>query len=218
MAGAKRAIKRHKALKREKGLARVNGLKQTALKRKTPLARAPLARTVDEPLSPEEIEERREKARERARERAAARRADHRVLVAAAAVKVAEGACRACGMRLELGRPGLTRHHLLPRSKGGGHVPENLIPLGMGPGTCDCHGLFESSGKWRRAVGMMIREAMLPDERRYLRERAGDSFVDRYYPSIGDAAPPERVFIAEQKGRASARNERVVAHVMRDGV
>src|SRR6476660_6104163 len=80
--------------------------------------------------------------------------------------------CRICG-----GRAG-TLHHLVPRSLGGDDCVDNLVAL-CGSGTTGCHGLIEHRDPL--ALGR-LRRALRPDELRYMSERKGDYFVDRYYP------------------------------------
>lgn len=88
--------------------------------------------------------------------------------------------CRCCGVAYR--RTRLHMHHLVPRSRSGDDVPDNLVPLCAGPGTKDCHGLFESHPK-TRLFGHLIISNLTPNELAYCRLKMGQGFLDRYYPA-----------------------------------
>lgn len=78
--------------------------------------------------------------------------------------------CRLCSS------PRVTAHHLVPRSRGGDDVRDNLIPL------ChSCHEEFEH-GRQRPLFAAQIRAALEPGEVAYIIKRAGEGFLERYYP------------------------------------
>lgn len=78
--------------------------------------------------------------------------------------------CRICG------EPYPQAHHLVPRSRGGDDVPENLIPL------CELHHSAFERGLNRRELASRIRAVLEPAEVAYIEERAGAAFLDGYYP------------------------------------
>lgn len=87
------------------------------------------------------------------------------------AKKAAE--CRLCGTT-----EGVNAHHLIPRSLGGLWTESNVVGL-CGSGTTGCHGDVE-----RRHVDALYRlRASLTDaEYSYVVNKAGEGFMDRYYP------------------------------------
>lgn len=96
------------------------------------------------------------------------------------AKKVDGQACRVCG-GVPDGRVHVwlvTAHHLIPRSLGGLWTESNIVPL-CGDGTRGCHGDIE-----RRHPDALykLRASLTDAEYSYVCERAGEGFLDRYYP------------------------------------
>lgn len=92
-----------------------------------------------------------------------------------------EGCCRLCGHRPHSGL-GLTRHHLIPRIKGGDDVDDNLVPL-CGDGTRGCHSDVEH---WRAMARERLRRVLTPAEKAYVNRRAAElgcpGYLDTAYP------------------------------------
>lgn len=80
--------------------------------------------------------------------------------------------CRLCGS------PDVTAHHLVPRSRGGDDVRDNLFPI------CTREHDEYERGRTRLMVGQAIRLALEPAELAYIIDRAGVGFLDRYYPAV----------------------------------
>lgn len=69
-------------------------------------------------------------------------------------------------------------HHLVDRSLGGDDIEVNLIEL-CGGGTTGCHG--DITG-WLKDARCRLREKLTVEQMRYMAERKGPDWVDRYYP------------------------------------
>jgi hypothetical protein len=68
----------------------------------------------------------------------------------------AMGRCEVCGMPVAPDRwPGFSRHHRLPRGRGGENRLSNLLLL-CGSGTTGCHGLLESQRVLAYANGWLV--------------------------------------------------------------
>jgi 5-methylcytosine-specific restriction endonuclease McrA len=81
--------------------------------------------------------------------------------------------CRLCGERAE------TAHHLVPRSRGGDDVHENLMEV-CGDGTRGCHGHIEArTGEARQQV----RTSMTGAELEYVLRKKGAAWLQRHYPA-----------------------------------
>lgn len=85
--------------------------------------------------------------------------------------------CRLCGTTERV-----NAHHLIPRSLGGIWTESNVVGL-CGSGTTGCHGDVE-----RRHPDVLckLRASLTDAEYSYVVEKAGEGFLDRYYP-IGAA-------------------------------
>lgn len=81
------------------------------------------------------------------------------------------GPCRICG------KVPATLHHLVPRSLRGDDVAENLVPL-CGHGTQGCHGDVEAH---RPEAVAALRQALRPEELKYILTLKGSVFLERYY-------------------------------------
>lgn len=74
----------------------------------------------------------------------------------------AQGRCERCGCD-DLGSrwDGFSVHHRLPRSRGGGNGPENLLVL-CGSGTSGCHGFVESYREAAYECRLLLRTGQDP--------------------------------------------------------
>lgn len=84
--------------------------------------------------------------------------------------KKCDGPCRACNRYL----PPIEAHHLIPRSLGGLWTESNIVGLCRG-----CHTGVE--GRQSDTLAR-LREALTDAEYSYVVEKAGEGFLDRYYP------------------------------------
>jgi hypothetical protein len=101
-----------------------------------------------------------------------------------------ERKCRMCGRPDiprgwrygQFARPGarrLTRHHLVPSSKGGDSRNHNIVPLCR-----PCHNLIDCLRlKDQLPYRAMLRRLLHPGEVNYIRSKMGVSFLEKYYPS-----------------------------------
>jgi 5-methylcytosine-specific restriction endonuclease McrA len=82
-----------------------------------------------------------------------------------------EGVCRVCRRN----RLFLHRHHVVPKSMGGGDVSENIIPI-----CSPCHREYHNDldGNLWGAIRAKVRDLLQPEELAYVRQRFGP------YPSI----------------------------------
>lgn len=79
----------------------------------------------------------------------------------------------------------ITAHHLIPRSLGGQWTESNIVGL-CGSGTTGCHGDVEAR---HRDALVKLRVSLTDAEYSYVVEKAGEGFLDRYYPvTYGGAA------------------------------
>jgi hypothetical protein len=68
-------------------------------------------------------------------------------------------------------------HHLVPRSQGGGDVPENLFSIEH-----SLHLAYEDKVPGWEAIGHMIREGMTEEQKLYVIGKKSLDFLDRRYP------------------------------------
>lgn len=88
------------------------------------------------------------------------------------AKKVDGQPCRICGFA----DPPVQAHHLIPRSLGGIWTESNIVPL------CPaCHADVEGR---HRDVCARLRRALTEEEYSYIVHKAGENFLDRYYPVV----------------------------------
>lgn len=81
--------------------------------------------------------------------------------------------CRLCAVM-----ENVNAHHLIPRSLGGAWTESNIVGL-CGSGTTGCHGDVER----RHADALArLRLSLTDAEYSYVVEKAGEGFLDRYYP------------------------------------
>lgn len=92
-----------------------------------------------------------------------------------------EGRCRLCSVETDL-----TKHHLVPESwfrrnlhVTGRHSVSNLVPL------CRyCHGLVDGTrdNVLRVEKRRALRATLTPSERRFVRDKRGQAWLDHHYP------------------------------------
>lgn len=76
----------------------------------------------------------------------------------------ANGRCEVCGLPIAMDRwPGYSRHHRLPRGRGGHNRLSNLLLL-CGTGTTGCHGLIESQRALAYGNGWLVHTGDEPTE------------------------------------------------------
>lgn len=93
-----------------------------------------------------------------------------------------EKRCRSCGRPFGTGLR-LTRHHLVPKSRQGDDVDDNLVPL-CGDGTTGCHGIYTTMrGKpeWH-LVARSIRRSLTWKELRYVVTKTSAAWLADHYP------------------------------------
>jgi 5-methylcytosine-specific restriction endonuclease McrA len=81
--------------------------------------------------------------------------------------------CRLCGTT-----ENVNAHHLIPRSLGGVWTESNIVGL-CGSGTTGCHGDIEHH---HLDALYQLRASLTDAEYSYVVEKAGEGFMDRYYP------------------------------------
>lgn len=99
--------------------------------------------------------------------------------------KLGEGKCRLCERSAKVRR--LTRHHLVPISKGGSWRNENIIPL------CRiCHTAVDAAGSANRQDRLiwrsMLRRRLLPGEISHVRRVMGEEWLTWEYPTMRQLA------------------------------
>ena len=104
-----------------------------------------------------------------------ARRTDaSRARIAEIRAKKVDGQpCRVCNTFVRV-----SAHHLIPRSLGGIWTESNIVPL-CGHGTAGCHGDVEAR---HLDACARLRLSLTDAELSYVVHKAGENFLDRYYP------------------------------------